>query len=362
MNFSIYFLLFVALTWAAPVAEHDESCEMQWVTVYADATGTSALTGQTGIPLAGAGNQEASPAGGNTSSPSATGAATESAPSTESSSSASPGSNGTTTTSQAGQAGIPIDGAHLSAPVSNVAVPADAKVYTPPGKTISGKAFEAWIKTQTAAKPTSKWLKLAAGVYSIDCSDGIVFSFMDGLNEQWTMDLRGVTFLVAGTCQAIYINQCEDFTIYGGTMWFDAGEIWTQAKVTDITDIGSGSSTVTCVVEDGYNLTTWRSAGPRNLNAVDASNPNDYVRPPGLNYWFASDYNFDNLDSKRTWTMKVVTANVPLKGQYNLHDYCCIFSLLFSCTAVLANHLLISRLHHDPANWHFTGQHHWQRE
>lgn len=310
---------------AAPIEERDDNCEMEWITVYADATAHSAMPSHLSSPLAGAGKKAGlSPSGTLSSmgSVSSTGATSMSAPSAGLTNSSSPGTDGVSTTNSAGVAGIPIDGAHLSAPVSNVAVPADAKTYIPPSKTISGKAFETWMGEQAKSSPASKWLKLAPGVYNIDCSDNIVFSFMDGLTEKWTIDLRGVTFLVAGSCQAIYINQCEDLTIYGGTLWFDAGELWTQAKITAIDDTGSGSATVTCVVEDGYNLTTWRSAGPRNLNVIDASDSNHYTRPQGINFWFASDWYFDKLDSKRTWTMKIGTSQVPLKGKNLLVEPC----------------------------------------
>ena len=287
----IFAVIFSAIS-AWPLEERDDDCEIEWMTVSPPSPSASeASVGSTSVDS------------GST------------APSALSTNSSSPGTKGVVTTNSADEPGIPIDGSHLSAPVSSAAVPPDAKTYTPPSKTISGKAFETWMGEQASASPASKWLKLAPGVYNVDCSDNIVFSFMDGLTEKWTVDMRGVTFLVAGTCQAIYINQCEDFTILGGTLWFDAGEIWTQAKITSITDIGSGSSTVTAVVDEGYNLTTWRSAGPRNLNTIDASDAGHFVRPQGINYWFASDFNFDELDSKRTWTMKIGNSQVPLKGK-----------------------------------------------
>ena len=315
-HFLSLLLLFAAAIWAAPIEERDEDCEMQWVTIYTDsATASTMPTSSTSTPVKEKSTvTQASSSSGAGTSAAKSAAGTNVAPASPSSS-PSPGTSGVVTTNDVNEPGIPIDGSHLSAPVSKVAVPADAKVYTPPSKTISGKALGTWMGEQAKASPASKWLKIAPGVYDIDCKDNIVFSFMNGLTEKWTIDMRDVTFLVAGSCQAIYINQCEDFTIYGGTLWFDAGEIWTQAKVTSIDDIGGGSSTVTCVVEEGYNLTTWRDAGPRNLNVMDASNPNHFVRPQGLNFWFASDWNFDDLDSKRTWTMKVGNAQVPLKGK-----------------------------------------------
>lgn len=311
-NFRSLVLLFTAATWAAPL-ERDGDCEMEWVTVFTAATTTSTIPTSSSIALAG--GEEKTALGQARSSSSAVLTSASSTPSmtvapVDSTDSPSPDTKGTVTTNDAGEAGIPIDGPHLSAPASNVAVPVDAKTYTPPSKVISGKALETWMREQTKLKPASKWLKIAPGVYNIDCKDNIVFSFMDGLTEKWTIDMRGVTFLVAGTCQAIYINQCEDFTIYGGTLWFDAGEVWTQAKVTSIE-----GGTVTCVVDEGYDLATWRKAGPRNLNAMDSSDPNHFVRPKGLNYWFASDFNFDSLDSERTWTMHVGTKEVPLQGE-----------------------------------------------
>lgn len=294
-------LLFFALALSAvawPLEERDEDCEIEWVTISPEATSLAATTS---MANKGADEMVALPSASETSVNAA-------------SVSNSPGTQGVVTTNSANEPGIPIDGSHLSAPASSAAVPSDAKIYTPPSKTISGKAFGTWMSEQASASPASKWLKVKPGVYNVDCSDNIVFSFMSGTTEKWTADLRGVTLLVAGTCQAIYINQCEDFTVLGGTIWFDAGEIWTQAKITSITDIGGGSSTATMVVDEGYNLTSWRSAGPRNLNAIDALDTSHYVRPQGINFWFASDFNFDDLDSKRTWTMKIGNAQMALKG------------------------------------------------
>ena len=362
-------LLLTSSAWASLLEERDEVCEMVWVTVYTDAMPYSAMSAPSAIATGGPGQNATyanimtsstqSVSQGNTNTQSA------SIPS-GSSSSSSPGTNGMISTNDVGEVGFPLDGPHLSAPVNDAAVPADVRIYPADSKTISGKALADWMGNQTKTPPPSKWLKIPAGVYSIDCKDTIYFSFMQGLNEGWTMDMRGVTFLVNGICQAIYINQCEDFTIYGGTLWFDGGEMWTQSQITSIDDIGGGYSTVTCVVEKGYNTTTWRDVTPRNLYVMDASDSNHYVRPTGLNFWFASDWNFDKLDSERTWTMKVLTSRVPLKGKppnsfYPTLSYSIIAPTPSILLATITN-TSSSHLHPHNANRHRNGQHDRQRK
>ncbi|KAL8736361.1 MAG: hypothetical protein Q9181_002466, partial [Wetmoreana brouardii] len=160
---------------------------------------------------------------------------------------------------------------------------------------------------------------VAAGTYSYSIDDIIAIGFSPG---GWTLDLRGVTL----TCtvptpdktldQGIYINQSEDFTILSGTIWFDQGELWSQARVTSVASIEGDSinSLATFEVEKGYNVDVWKTAGSRNQGCVDTSNANHFTRPD-CNFWYSSDYDFSQLYDKRTFTSKT-TSRGGLKIGY----------------------------------------------
>lgn len=112
----------------------------------------------------------------------------------------------------------------------------------------------------------------------------------------------------------ICLNQSENFTILGGTIWIDQGEEWTQARVTSVSSPDSqGNQIATMEVEQGYNISTWRGAGQRNQGCVNDSDPNHYTRP-WCNFWYVSNYNFDNLDSKRTFTAQMSSRAGIQKG------------------------------------------------
>ncbi len=233
-----------------------------------------------------------------------------------------------------GSAPIPISNEHLSAPVAKDSVPAGAATYTPPTAGIFNNTdFAAWMKQQKEANLASKWMVVAAGVYRYApgpvmptgtdpnnvVGEGIAIYFMTG---GWTLDLRGVTFYVDITPEnqnqrpgdMIYINQSEDFTILGGTVWIDQGEIWTQARVTSVgTADSQGNQIATMEVEQGYNFSAWRAAGPRNQGCVDDSDANHFTRP-ACNFWYVNDYNFDALDSKRTFTASIASRSAIKKG------------------------------------------------
>ncbi len=102
-------------------------------------------------------------------------------------------------------------GEYLSAPTATVPVPTGAATYTPPSSTsFSGKAFATWVDTQKKESLASKWLKIAPGAYNYAIDDIIAIGFTPG---GWTLDLRGVTFLISvptsnpTSNQDIYINQ-----------------------------------------------------------------------------------------------------------------------------------------------------------
>ena len=66
-------------------------------------------------------------------------------------------------------------------------------------------------------------------------------------------------------------------------------------------------------VEQGYNVSVWSNAGPRNQACVDDSDPNHYTRPD-CNFWYASKYDFSNLESKRTFTVQIGARSNIQKG------------------------------------------------
>ena len=319
-------LCFVAFSWAVAVSQDDsdEDCSMVWITVTAGSpTPTASVSADHAVHAAK--KEKAGKAAA--ASPSVEAVSTQVTAAERSplsvpvgSSSSSPGSEGVTTTNNAGEVGFPINGEHLSAPVAPNAVPEGALIYTPPSKSFSGKAFGDWWTAKKNANPATKWVKITPGVYDLSVSDGIAIGFTPG---GWTLDLRGVTFLVAPQIpdptsgQAIYINQSEDMTVLGGTVWFDQGEQFSQAKVTSIVPINDMYSKVTFVIEEGYSTSVWNTAGPRNQGCVDTSNPNHFTRPD-CNFWYADQYDFSGLTSSaRTFTSRI-TSRANIKVGYNI--------------------------------------------
>lgn len=206
----------------------------------------------------------------------------------------------------------------MKAPVDDTPVPEDAAIYTPNGNSINCTEFTTWNLDQRENNLPSRFLKVAPGVYFYDLGDEhtdttIAFGFYQG---GWTLDLRGVTFVVtcnSGNCDhrdstIFYINQSEDFVLIGGTFWWDQGELWSQARVTSLTD-----TSATFTIEAGYNVSAWRNAGPRNLGCVDSSNPTHFTRP-GCNFWYLSNYDFSALESDRTFTADIASRAGLQKG------------------------------------------------
>ena len=305
-------LIFLASVWAILIAEDslDEGCYMKWITVYEDgasSTSSSASSSETLVMNNKKVSKEA-PAEKSFVAPRPTSATS------------SLGSSGVTSTNNADGPGFPIDGAHLSAPVASGAVPDGAAIYTPPSKSFSGKAFGDWWTAKKNANPSTKWVKITPGVYDLSVSDGIAIGFTPG---GWTFDLRGVTFLVAPknpdltSGQAIYINQSEDMTILGGTVWFDQGELWSQAKVTSIMPIDDIYLKATFKVEEGYDTSVWKTVGPRNQGCVDTSDVNQYTRPD-CNFWYADQYDFSGLSTEgKTFTSRI-TSRANMKVGYHI--------------------------------------------
>lgn len=348
---------------AVPLLEQqDEGCSMEWVTVYEVApTGSASSSAAINTGVMGAKEKLAhsptSTAGANIE-PSKTGssavdatagsniASSSIAAASASASDAAPAAtNGNATDTASvhlpnllnGSPAFPINGDHLKAPVATDTVPAGAATYTPKAAGVFDCLdFQTWLKNMMASNPPTKWIVIKPGVYTYALGAkmpaGTDPNTVDGENivigmntNDWTLDFRGVTFYIditPGNQQQrpqsmIYTNQVNDVTILGGTIWVDQGEQWSQARVTDLSAADSnGNQVATVVVDQGYNVSAWRSAGPRNQKCIDDSNKDSFSRP-GCNFWYFSNYNFDNLDSKRTWTASV-GARAGLKQGYVL--------------------------------------------
>jgi len=198
-------------------------------------------------------------------------------------------------------------------------VPNGAAIYTPQGNTLNCTEFTTWNLAQRANNLPSKFLKITPGIYFYSFGDPsttttIAFGFYQ---RGWTLDLRGVTFIVTcppNTCDhrdstIFYINQSEDFTLLGGTFWWDQGELYSQARLTTLTP-----SSATFTVEAGYSLPVWRTTNPRNQGCTDTSNPAHFTRP-SCNFFYLSNYDFSHLDSHRTFTTNI-TSRAALKEGY----------------------------------------------
>ncbi|KAL6715824.1 hypothetical protein ACLMJK_006785 [Lecanora helva] len=349
------YALMAAVVFAAPQrhardTSNDDDCSMIWVTVYTDRP--SSTTALSKLPSSVDVVDRVAPIPNVLDAPKAT--ITAQIPSvtsinhTKGSSTSSPTSSSATPSTDSsstldiparpdGIPAIPINDDHIKAPVAGDSVPAGAATYIPskPGL-FDNSDFAAWMKKQKDADLPSKWMKIAPGVYryalgpvmpsgtdpNTVTGENIAIGFMTG---GWTLDLRGVTFYVDITPEnknqrpgdMIYINQSEDFTILGGTIWIDQGEEWTQARVTSLSSPDDqGNQIATMEVEQGFNVSAWRSAGPRNQGCVDDSDSSHFSRPE-CNFWYVSKYDFSNLDSKRTFTASI-GARAGIKEGYVL--------------------------------------------
>ena len=211
---------------------------------------------------------------------------------------------------------------YIHAPVDDSPVPDDAFIFSPatPG-VFDPVAWTTWANAiRDGGNLGTKWLKVKPGYYTWapgpHMPDGqdpnnvageniVMWQFRDG----WTLDLRGVTFYIPITPEnvntrpscVIYVNGSPSLTVLGGTIWIDKGELYTQARITATSNNADGSVHATVVVEAGYDVATWRTMGPRNIGCVDDSNPDHYV-DGGCNGWKYNNFNFDNLDSSRTFS------------------------------------------------------------
>lgn len=352
MKTSMLLTLYAAVTvLAAPLRdEFDDDCSQERVTVWADSpTTTSASSVSTADNLRNTGKEALAAVDGSknvVSNPAPTAKNTRTSSSATSTTSThstaaplenvSSSSSGISTPRRPdGSAGFAVNGDYLKAPVATDLVPSDASIFTPEdGMTFNCSAFSDWLTHQReVVKPASKFLKIKPGTYAYQLGplmkpgtdpntvqgENIVFWLMSG---GWTFDFRDVTFFVSITPEnqnqrpnvMIYINQSEDLKILGGTIWIDQGEQWTQARVMSISPPDTeGNSKAVFQVEQGYNHTAWAEAGPRNQNCVDDSNPNHSTRP-GCNFWKVQNYNFDSLDSDRTFSATLLGGSYLKKG------------------------------------------------
>ena len=300
---SLYIVLALSATLGCSAPVIDDNCAMQWVMVNpdgspvdasptsssADAASTAPLSTPNGTVAA------AAPIGA---SPSAPGPGF-----TAASCAAGP-------LSPVGPASFPINGDNYCAPTPTDPVPEGAAIYTPPdGINFDTLLFRTWAKQQQANNLPSQFLKIAPGLYTYNLGPvhpagadtntfpgtNIVIEFFEG---DWTLDLRGVTFVIQITPenqdrrpgQMIYINQSEGFTILGGTFWIDQGEQWTYARMSAF-----DGQTVTFQVPEGYNRTAWPSAG----NAIWCFNDSDpsHTSRPDCGQYHSVTWDFSLLES-----------------------------------------------------------------
>ncbi|KAI9849206.1 MAG: hypothetical protein M1838_000226 [Thelocarpon superellum] len=307
-NLPLVLGLLAALVSGAPIA--DDNCDIQWVMVNPDGSPAAASSSSAVSSAPGSSSSDA-PAGD-----SATPTGTEAAAAAIGTSPSAPGPGFTQlscasgTLSPVGPASFPINGDNWCAPTPLDPVPEGAAIYTPPdGINFDTLAFEAWGEQQKANKLPSKFLKIKPGLYTYNLgpvhpanSDtntfpgtNIVIQFYDG---GWTLDLRGVTFVIQITPenldrrpgQMLYINQSPGFTILGGTFWIDQGEQWTYARMSAV-----DGTTVTFQVPEGYNRTAWRQSH-HGCWGFDDSDPTHISRPDPGQYNGAT-WDFSRLES-----------------------------------------------------------------
>jgi len=348
MKTSLLFILFFAVAFTAPIAqnEEDDDCSIVWIAVDGNgpepsATALSSSTAEapvvTPTVISSSASETISTSASQNKivdtsssfqalSPASDIKAVRTA-SSKSAASASSGSKQSLPVSMPtrlkGDAGFPVHGDHLSAPQAKDTVPTGAAIYTvPDGKNFNGTEFRAWMFKQNDAKLASKFIKIAPGTYNFDTNDNIQIFW---ISDDWTFDFRDVTLLVSitdahpETNQAIYIGQCKGLTILGGTIWFDQGEQWTQAKVISTSPIGNNDGQLaTLEVQEGYNVSAWTTAGPRNQGCVDISNPNHYTRPD-CNFWYSNTYDFSQLNQHPSLYFPHLW--LPLRHQGSLHPH-----------------------------------------
>ena len=327
----------------------DEDCHMVWITVGGDESSTAPpASGPTGSGSTGsaeaageekaAAKPEAAPSTvvSISSSSSATAPASTDSSETGTDESATTGS-GTDSSSALelpklpnGQPAIPLNDDYVHAPEDKTPVPSDAVTYTPKEAGVFDcNDFTNWMKNLRDSSSTPKFMKVKPGFYRYALGpkmpDGTDPNTVQGENINiylmkggWTLDLRGVTFYIDVNDEnrqqrpsvMIYLIQSEEFTLIGGTVWIDQGELFTQATCTSVDSSGKA----TFQVQEGYSVSTWRTAGARNQDCIDVSNPDNYTFP-GCNFWLTDSYDFSGLDTPdHTFTYNVQPNSLVKKG------------------------------------------------
>jgi len=235
----VWFALAIA-AFAALVADDgdDDNCSQAWITVDADSSSTATAAMATedlsrkaeALPASSTVIVSPSTDSSGASTTASSSSATNPASATAASSMAIPsGSSGgiSTPTLPDGTPGFPINDDHLKAPVDDTPVPDGAAIYTPQSNTINCTEFTTWNLAQPKNNLPSQFLKVTPGIYFhslVDSSTSTTIAFRF-YQRAWTLDLRGVTFIL--TCNPanrahrdstiLTINQSEDFTLLGGT-------------------------------------------------------------------------------------------------------------------------------------------------
>ena len=333
--------LLATLACSAPIA--DDNCSVQWVLANADGSESPASSASPSQPTnaaALAASAAASSTASADGSTSASVAAESAAPSGTVQAAAAVGtapsapgpgftqlSCASGALSPVGPASFPINGDNNCAPTPLDPVPDGAAIYSPPdGTNFDTLLFRKWGKQQQANNLPSRFLKIKPGLYTYALGPvhpsgadtntfpgtNIVIEFFDG---GWTLDLRGVTFVIQITPenldqrpgQMLYINQSPGFTILGGTFWIDQGEQWTYARMSAV-----DGNTATFQVPEGYNRTAWRNSKD-GCWAFDDSNPLQTSRPS------AGVYNGANWDFSRLESDGILTSDSLGSVELNTH-------------------------------------------
>lgn len=226
-----------------------------------------------------------------------------------------------------GVPGFPLDGPHLKATEPSLAqfpIPAGALTYPQQGIAFDCSAFNNWTThiRDTAAQHPSKHIIVPAGTYIFDMGTATPESLQDpnldlaasiqffAWPAGWTLDLRGVTFSITKTrlnwnrrpSNAFYINQCPEFTILGGTIWTDQGEIFSYMKVTSLVAQGGDDQFGTLELSKGYNASVWATdqVNARNVGCLDVSGWPHHVKEATCNLWYMNNYKFDAATNTAT--------------------------------------------------------------
>ena len=190
-----------------------------------------------------------------------------------------------------------VEGDTAHAPYQDGEPPEGYETYKPTNsKTFNMADFNHWIIDRTKAGNAAKWLKVEPGTYEMytDTSkDGNIHDIViAGLREEnagWTIDFRNCTFIFNAPVpetegnppSAVYVCQSTELTILGGTFWINAGELYSQGKVTAVESADGSNDAinkVTITVDKGYDIDVWSSIDYTKLNLLDISDSGHYVR------------------------------------------------------------------------------------